>query len=466
MTRQEPYFQTAPVLVYAFASCVVGVLACWPILINGSVLVFFDIDAYLSSGAAISGVLADFLGTTPETATPGDAGADTGPDRGRSIRSIVYSAYAFFGALTPLGAVGPVLVQSALVAALALLLVPAQAMRRPALAFVTLLGLLLLTPWPFYASLFMPDLLTAAVLIGAMILIRGTNRRGHIVVGGMLCFALSSHYGNPPLALALLGCVGVWLAVSRRLTTGASLAMALPFVFTVAVNMVGSTIAFGEASVAPRRLPILLARSLEDGPARWHLEQDCETYNYEICSALEVIPDDVGEALWQEGGLAQISSAEVIGRIRAEEPILLWRAFLDYPVAQTWSLGRNAALQMVRFGLSDVYAGHVMVSADGTYDVALDQDTARRTLDALEWLHIGVVLLSIVILLSALRNRDCEMHRIGAMATVLCLGLILNAGIFGGLSAPVDRYQGRIIWLLPLLAVLTILSRKTVADDS
>ena len=37
------------------------------------------------------------------------------------------------------------------------------------------------------------------------------------------------------------------------------------------------------------------------------------------------------------------------------------------------------------------------------------------------------------------------------LAFLIIAGLIVNAVIFGGLSAPVDRYQSRIVWLLPAL---------------
>jgi len=46
-----------------------------------------------------------------------------------------------------------------------------------------------------------------------------------------------------------------------------------------------------------------------------------------------------------------------------------------------------------------------------------------------------------------------------ALLFVAIVGLLANAAIFGGLSAPVDRYQARVIWIVPLLAALFWLSR-------
>ncbi len=49
---------------------------------------------------------------------------------------------------------------------------------------------------------------------------------------------------------------------------------------------------------------------------------------------------------------------------------------------------------------------------------------------------------------------------------VVLVGLVANAAIFGGLSAPVDRYQGRLIWTVPVLAVCFWLERRRLAASA
>ena len=463
MTRREPYFETTPLYIYVVTSFIVGALACWPIFLSGSVFVYFDTGGYLSNGAAILRVLADYLWPTTAVLTE-PAATEDAVDKGRAIRSFVYSAYVYFGSLTPLGHFGPVLGQSILISAVALLLVPRAIIGHPILLTGALLALLVATPLPFYAGFYMPDILAAAIILGAMILARGTNARGYVVVGVALAFAASSHYGHLPLALGLLVVVGLWHLVRRSLTPAFCLTIALPLTFAVIVNIAGGKVAFGQASFTPHRFPIMLARSLADGPVRWHLEQNCDQYNYEICKHFDEFPDNVGAALWQEGGLGKIKSVEVLDRIRAEEPLLLWRGFLDYPGLQTWSLGRNAALQLMRFGLSDVYVGAVINAPDGTYKVNIDKAKFRSLFDGLEYLHLIVVLLSLVYLLVTFRKGRTNVDQIGVLTIMLLCGLALNAGIFGGLSAPVDRYGGRVIWILPMLAALVFLAGR-VRDD-
>ncbi|MEL6419884.1 MAG: hypothetical protein AAFQ55_14830, partial [Pseudomonadota bacterium] len=63
-------------------------------------------------------------------------------------------------------------------------------------------------------------------------------------------------------------------------------------------------------------------------------------------------------------------------------------------------------------------------------------------------------LLSAPLLLLAGAGQLSRQHM--KVLAVVIVGLLLNAGIFGGLSAPVERYQSRVIWLLPLLSALFV----------
>ena len=40
------------------------------------------------------------------------------------------------------------------------------------------------------------------------------------------------------------------------------------------------------------------------------------------------------------------------------------------------------------------------------------------------------------------------------------IALLVNAAVYGGLSAPVDRYQSRLAWLIPALLALDLALRS------
>jgi hypothetical protein len=72
----------------------------------------------------------------------------------------------------------------------------------------------------------------------------------------------------------------------------------------------------------------------------------------------------------------------------------------------------------------------------------------------------GAVLISLVAIVgcgAALRRRWPP--RLAALTAIVVLAVIGNATITGALSNVEDRYQGRVVWMLPLLAGLLALYR-------
>ena len=45
------------------------------------------------------------------------------------------------------------------------------------------------------------------------------------------------------------------------------------------------------------------------------------------------------------------------------------------------------------------------------------------------------------------------------LISIMLLSMVINAGVCGALSTPHDRYQGRIIWILQLMAIVIVAVR-------
>ena len=112
--------------------------------------------------------------------------------------------------------------------------------------------------------------------------------------------------------------------------------------------------AFGQASLAPKRYPIQLARSVEDGPGAWYLRDHCATERYAICEVFGPNPPrDVGEFLWSRNGVRYRATAEQMERIRAEESIIVRRAAMAYPGFQLRGRFQHGA-PVFDFGTGDL----------------------------------------------------------------------------------------------------------------
>jgi hypothetical protein len=450
-------------------------LLLWPAFLNGGPLVFFDSAPYLDQGRqAVEGAVRLVSGRLfPGAAGEGAAAAADAAGSANIVRSVAYSVFAHAASSTPLGEWGVILLHSVLVATLLGMLagsgLPETA--RPADIALATLFCAALTPLPWFVSYLMPDILAAVVILCGMLVVSGLERFGawgRLFILGAASFAMLSHYGHIPLGFGVGAAALGLLAIQRRLTLAATLVAALPVLAALAGNAAVNRVAFdgpGAAAgvgVATKRLPVLLARSLADGPARWHLEENCDTEGYAICEVFDDgFSSNLGVILWSDEGLGGASPAQM-DRIRAEEATILRRAFMEYPAEQTWSFAGNAVSQLWTFGMDDFRWARLARLPDGRVDMApFDPDRSRAGLDAVGAAHLAALIASAgLILLYAARDRLGAGRREREMLLIAVAGLAINAAIFGGLSVPVDRYQGRVIWIVPALAALFWLNRR------
>ena len=448
-------------------------LLLWPALLNGGPLVFFDSASYLDQGRqAVEEALRLVAGApSPDAAGAGGgaAGAGAAAPEANIVRSVAWSVFAHLASATPLAEWGIALVQSALVATLLAMLAGRALLEaaRPADIALAFLFCAALTSLPWFVSYLMPDILAAVVILCGMLVAVGLERLnpwGKLFVFGAASFAMLSHYGHIPLGLGVGAVALGLLAVQRRVSVAAVAVAVLPVLVALGGNALVNRVAFHEpgVGVATKRLPVLLARSLADGPARWHLEENCDTEGYAICEVFdEGFSSNLGVILWSDEGLGGASPAQM-DRIRAEEATILRRAFMEHPAEQIWSFAGNAVSQTWTFGMDDFSWARLKWLPDGNVDTAMpDPDRSRAGLDATGLAHLaGLIAATGLILVYAARDRLGAGAREREMLLVAVAGLAINAAIFGGLSVPVDRYQGRVVWIVPALAALFWLERR------
>ena len=441
-----------------------ALLLGWPMLATGDYLIFADTSSYIRGGEIIWRMITDMLSAGGEAGLlPGGGAGDAGGalpaedgsmknDRGEPyvVRSFVYSLYTLVSgaAIWPAGFA---ILQAAMTLWMLFALIGPEAARQPRVLAAGFLYLAALTTLPWFTVYLMPDLLAAAVLIYAAILMRRFDDLvpwQRLAIGAITAFAVAAHYGHPPLAAGLLGAVLLWRLVTRRLTLAVFLAGILPVLFSPLANLSASSVALDTPSVAPLRLPILLARSIQDGPARWYLEDACPQADLVFCEAFgEEIPWGIDAFLWREGGIDSLTPEQMAG-IRDEEYEILWRAFLAYPVEQSVSLFGNTAKQIVRVGTGGIRAARY----DGTgFDREAAPPRAEPVIDVFDTVTPVATWAAVALLAGLALSGRLTRGQIEVVAAVIA-GLLLNAVIFGGLSAPVDRYQSRVIWVLPALA--------------
>ncbi|WOI56628.1 hypothetical protein [Palleronia sp. LCG004] len=444
----DPALADATILSWraAAAAFCLSALLCWPMLVFGGPIVFFDTGLYIGNGAELWSRFADALGWS------GSVGDDAARPEIGQLRSVSYALWSFVTSRTFLWARAPALLQTWMTILMLMVLIPRGTLRRPLWMILSAMCLAAVTTLPWYASYAMPDLLAATLVLFYAGLATRLDRAGwgwRVFLLAVGSFAVSSHYGNIPLAAGLAVIVVVLRLARGRLAAWHVAWAVLPILATLALNSAGSQVSGGGgSSIAPKRLPILLARSVADGPALDYLSGACPAgADLAICRLMPEIPGDVETFLWSDAGIQGLD-AEGLAAIRDEEIAILWHAFLAYPGRQAEALLGNATRQLFEVGTDDLYPA-----------LRGDQEEMRAYRDSFTILAVfdpvvklGTFLLCAFALWLALAR---IYTREEALALAVCLaGILGNAAIFGGLSAPVDRYQSRLVWVVPALALL------------
>ncbi|MEO8723122.1 MAG: hypothetical protein ABI395_06300 [Sphingobium sp.] len=459
-------------------------LLIWPLLLFGHPPYFFDSVGYYQGGKVGATFIATKLHLAPppeelqtvpaadtasapagNTTASAPAPAADSVHKSKVARSIIYSAMAYVLSWPDMSMALLAVAQAALTALVAAVALAAFGVASWQMALIAGAVLGFLTPAAFVSLFILPDIY-AGILVGAMALLVGFRKRmtGPIQTLLVLIGALSVsvHTSHPPLAFAMCCVGGLWLLLrpgdSLAGKFGSIVVMGLPLALGCVLVMLSGLIGFGEASVAPKRFPLTLARAIENGPARWYLAEQCPKRRYAVCEVFgNKMPTTTGKFLWGPHGVVLSATPEQMDRIRAEESEIVWRSTLAYPGEQLEQIAIAIPQQIVAIGMSEIrFNRHIIPDGKGSIRmlvVSKDRDTAVVVVEMLT--YISTALASLYLLLSV---RKMTAAQRGALLMIVT-GLLVNAIICAVFSAVSDRYQSRIIWLVPLFALCLLFGR-------
>ena len=226
---------------------------------------------------------------------------------------------------------------------------------------------------------------------------------------------------------------------------------------------------YGKLSLSGQHPPYLTARLVADGPARLYLQQHCQASSWVICKRVSDLPRNSDEFLWLPTGVWQAATMQDKEQMLREETPLLIATLRTYPRAQFHRSLDNFGEQFLQYRLSDFMsnafvretADSIMPGAGARYVAGRQWHDSLPALSATR-IEVKVVSWSAVALVplliwAGLKRRS----RMLALAITILPTLVLNALICGVLSEVANRYQARIIWLVPFLAIVLILDALT-----
>ena len=469
-----------------------ALLLCLPALWNGLPFFYPDTPTYLRGAEMVSGQVAQRLwpaqarapAATHEAAAPS---ATSSAVRGLTSlqdkivlagRSIYYGAllYAAQGAGSLwLG----VIAQALCVAAVLHLVMVGLWGVRPAAYLATMAALALTTPLAVYSGLLMPDVFAGLTLLALATLAvywRQLSRLARGMLIGVLLFGLLAHASHAAVAaVLLLGALALrrwnprWQGVSASALTGVAvcivLAIAAEWAFAAGVQRA--------VGAPPLRLPYPTARLIEMGPGTRFLQARCPDAGYAVCAYAANYPTAWDAFLFSDDparGSFALADADTKRRIVAQQNEFV-RAVIAYdPVGVLTGWVSDLARQLLSFRVDvwsfgdrqlAMYAGRVPPQTLQAMQASkgLNAPAYNQVLSAVTYAST----LAAVVLGAwwAWRRRAGAParvpQRLEQVATLVLAGVAANALVCVTAASSLDRFQSRVIWLLPFLA-LTVLA--------
>ncbi|MGN6059624.1 MAG: hypothetical protein ACTHOI_13700 [Sphingomicrobium sp.] len=476
----------------------------WPAFVNGEPFYMPDTSSYLRGADAaayhLTGRPSAWTGeyfkrypsglapaaTTPAPRAPSldapasspAAGASTSPQsKGPPVvltgRSVYYGLLLY--ASQWLGNFWSVAVFQALLVAVAIALTVsvfgrALGIKRDAIS-IALCGTLIaaFTSVGYFASYLLPDVFGALGLLafGHLVFVWEQNSRlSRAYWCALLAMAMLFHLSNFLLValLAITALLATLLKVPAARSGLAAVAAALMIaaagqaLFSWSVRH-----ATGHPPIAP---PFLAARIIADGPGYEYLREHCPQVRLIYCRAIGFNSRISDSLLWStdqnEGIFQALTPAEQRMAAAQQAPFVLAVA-KERPIELIGSSIGAFFRQLTYFRLESFNYTRGNVAYFETKIPSPFIEHARQSkayhklmpVRLVEWTTIAAVLLSLVAIFWTLRTmiRSKRVPPVGAFLLFMVIGALFNSVICGAISTPKGRYQMRLVWVLPLVAL-------------
>ncbi|MBP0447056.1 hypothetical protein J8J14_19970 [Roseomonas sp. SSH11] len=347
-----------------------------------------------------------------------------------------------------------------------------------------------LTALPFTAALVMPDVLTPAVLLCALLLAFGRPAlsRGEVAWLSLLgAVGTAAHLSHLPMmgALAVVALLAGWRASAR---------VAVPLAGAVALLLATNLAGHGRLSLSPYGSTFLMARMVANGPGLRTIEAACPEAGWALCAfegpafepfgpraclyrqcPRDLLPSDI--LLWDPaspihrdehgqprnlGGRALAGEArEIVRETVGREPLTVALQAVRDTLVQ---LTRNRVGDTLeRRHIGEGVLGHIQAFGPG--EAARFQAGAqwRGVMPALAapllWVQ-GPVLLLGTLALAFLAWQARHNRALLGMSLGIGIGILANAFATGALSGPHDRYGARLAWIVVAGAFILAAARR------
>ena len=353
-------------------------------------------------------------------------------------------------------------------------------------------ALSLLTPLGVYTGFLMPDVFAPLVIlcIGALAIYWPQLARSQRwILSLILLFGLLAHASHVALAalLLLLALTARWLSsrwrglsvVALMVTAGCITgAVAAEWAFSKAVTMA--------VGAPPMRLPHPMARLIDLGPGTAYLKQSCPGSGFAACAYLPNYPTVWDDFLFSTDpgkGAFALADGAVKRRMSDEQLRFAGEVIRFDPAGVVRGISADVLRQLVNFRVDiSAYDSRGLAMYEGRVPDSIFADmqasrAASQQAPLNNWLTVStyaLALASLMVLMgewlrsgsNAAPPVDPARQQFTNFVWLVVAGVVANAVICATLASSMDRFQARVVWLLPFMALATLARARARAHSA
>lgn len=331
------------------------------------------------------------------------------------------------------------------------------------------LVLVLTTALPWLASMLITDIFAGlAVLTLFLVVVHGARltRLEKIALFVFTSFAAATHSATFGVLFGL--CVAGWLLLPwlrRSLSVSGLVQGSLAVVASAALLLAANYALSGQLAWTPGGPGVTFGRMMQDGIVARYLNDNCDKIKLKLCPYRNELPATADEFLWSNDSIFN-----KLGRFEGmddEMGFIALKSLTAYPLWQIEAALAATAQQLTMVGTGEGTNGWIPHTY-GIIERYLPAQTATMraahqqhwdiNFVPINWVHVPVALLSMLLLLVLLGNaiRQRRLSHLDLLGATVALALLGNAFLCGVISGPHDRYGARMVWIAVLVVLIAI----------
>jgi len=384
-------------------------------------------------------------------------------------KSIIYGLFVWVGSLNGLS-LWPVIFFQAFISAYLIIKMYARFILGT-FSFQHLwpLTILLLSGLPWVVCQVQPDIFISIALLTAVLIITNKESTPNASILYPIFFvAIATHIALVPLfTISLL----FLFLFRKKFTLPVNVITKTTRISMLILLTITSTVVMGPSLLRSRQV-YMLSSLLQHGTLQQFLNDSCKSNNYKLCKYKDVLPANTHYFLWNEN--SPLNKEGGLGVLNGEVNDIIHTSFTSqqYLIPYFRSSVIAALKQLVSYTAADCPSFnnatdiHAAISQYLPHELAAFSNAKQNTAglgNAIQVYNYS----AIALILASLALMDLSMFTIKTISiniqllTWFCFTLIvfnaLECGIFSSLNG---RYSSRVLWLLPLCAILLLKTRR------